>query len=210
MSMHLKGLFAAVAVVATTPMAIAGGLGAPAAPPVAVAPISTVHDWSGVYGGVHLTYLEPIGYSDFGFYDGEAWDENQSAGLFAGYNFQNGAFVYGGEALLTFYDGDNEVFAGEFLEHFIEVRGRAGYAFQDFLVYGAVGISAQTWTDGVTDITLNGYTAALGVDYAINDNWFVGAEVAFRDVNNDPIAGYLENEIIVREESFRLRVGYNF
>jgi outer membrane immunogenic protein len=210
MTMQIKVPVTAIILALTAPIANAGGIGEPAVAPVNIAPASAVRDWSGFYAGVQLTYLEPIGSSDFAFYEDDPWDETRSAGGFAGYNFQSGSFVYGAEALVTFYDGENVTFPGEFLEHFVEVRGRAGYAFNDVLLYGALGLTTQTWSDATADVTLNGYTAALGVDYAINDAWFIGAEVAYRDLSNDEGVGFLSNEIIVNEESFRLRLGYRF
>jgi opacity protein-like surface antigen len=210
MCTHAKTLVAAVAFTFTAPAVSAGGLAESTATPQTIAPRVAAHDWSGLYGGVQLAYHEPSGFSDAGFYVDDPFEAAPAGGLFAGYNFQTRAFVYGAEVLASFYEGENEAFPGEFLEHVLEVRGRAGYAFQDVLIYGALGLSSQTWSDNVGDITLNGYSAALGVDYAINDAWFVGGEVSYREVSNDAGFGFLSNEIIVREESFRLRVGYRF
>jgi opacity protein-like surface antigen len=184
MCTHAKTLVAAVAFTFTAPAVSAGGMAESTATPQTIAPRVAAHDWSGLYGGVQLAYHEPSGFSDAGFYVDDPFEAAPAGGLFAGYNFQTRAFVYGAEVLASFYEGENEAFPGEFLEHVLEVRGRAGYAFQDVLIYGALGLSSQTWSDNVGDITLNGYSAALGVDYAINDAWFVGGEVSYREVSN--------------------------
>lgn len=205
-----KTTFMALAAAILAAPAMAGGVAEPAPAPMPVAPASPAYDWSGLYLGAHLLHLEPIGFSDNGFYDDDPWEDRSAVGLFAGYNAQDGAFVYGGELAFTHYDSGNENFPGEVLEHFVELRGRVGYAIDNVLIYGALGLSSQNWTNGGDDVPLHGYTAGLGVDYALTDNWFAGAEFAYRELDNEETGGFADDQIIVRERSVRLRIGYRF
>ena len=61
------------------------------------------------------------------------------------------------------------------------VRGRAGYAFDRFLIYGTGGaafgnIQANFSTHPITTSTSTGWTAGGGVEYALGLNWSAKAE----------------------------------
>jgi outer membrane immunogenic protein len=148
---------------------------APAAPMV-MAPVNT---WSGPYAGVMLNY----GFSSEveGTFNGApaSIDTKGFGGsAFGGWNWQNGALVYGLEADIGAYNsrGDNGTFEAR---NTVDgsLRGRLGYAITDnVLVYGTAGgaaarqrISDATSSD--TDVVL-GYTAGVGVDARLTDQVF--------------------------------------
>jgi len=108
-------------------------------------------------------------------------------GAFAGYNFQNGMFVYGGEADLNWANlsGDN---AGVDSKSSLDasLRARMGVAVtDDVLVYGTAGGAAQSLK--ITDVagsdrnTLVGWTAGAGVDVKMTENVFGRIEYRYTD-----------------------------
>jgi outer membrane immunogenic protein len=69
------------------------------------------------------------------------------------------------------------------------VRGRAGYAFDRFLVYGTAGaafgdVRANFTDDPVSSATKAGWTAGGGVEFALDRNWSAKAEYLFVDLGN--------------------------
>jgi iron complex outermembrane recepter protein len=69
------------------------------------------------------------------------------------------------------------------------VRGRFGYAFDRFLVYGTGGaafgdIQANFTNDPVTSSTVTGWTAGGGAEYALGSGWSAKAEYLFVDLGN--------------------------
>jgi opacity protein-like surface antigen len=183
--------------------AVAGGIAPVVAEPapVVVAPAPIVTDWSGIYGG--LSYSKAMGDIDFG--DGSTDFEDGSApGAFVGYNFQNGAFVYGAELA---YQGFNDLkldgFGGDGVHDGIDLKGRLGYSAGRALPYLALGYSMAKYDDGIDDdIDLDGVSYGLGLDYLVTDNIFVGAEYLKRDMSSD--------DPDVSASTLGLRVGYKF
>ncbi len=155
-------------------------------PPAPAAPLETppVNTWSGPYAGVSL------GYGFAGRTRTPAVDVNTSGfvgGAFGGYNFQNGMFVFGGEADLNWANlsGDN---AGVESRSSLDasLRARMGVAVtDDVLVYGTAGGAAQSLK--ITDVagsdrnTLIGWTAGAGVDVKVTENVFGRVEYRYTD-----------------------------
>jgi outer membrane immunogenic protein len=148
---------------------------APAAPMV-MAPVNT---WSGPYAGVMLNY----GFSSEveGQIGGTASSidtDGFGGSAFGGWNWQNGALVYGLEADIGAYNsrGDNGTVE---TRNTVDgsLRGRLGYAITDnVLVYGTAGGAAarqrvETAGGRDTDVVL-GYTAGVGVDARLTDQVF--------------------------------------
>ena len=108
---------------------IIAGFVAVAAPAAAQA---VAGDWSGAYGGVTLgqvsgdwAHLDAVGTV---LNDGD-YDSSAFYGRFAGYNFQNGNIVYGGELGLS--DANDFCFSdypAECTKGFVDVKARVGYA----------------------------------------------------------------------------------
>ena len=162
-------------------------------------PASPVN-WTGIYLGLN---------GGFGF-GGSNWTDSvttSSTGNFgtsgfvfggtAGANYQVGSLVFGVEA-----DGDwadasgfgtftaSAVCAGGCLTTsgwLSTVRGRAGYAFDRFLVYGTGGaafgnVRANFSNDPVSSATEAGWTVGAGVEVAFASNWSAKAEYLFVDL----------------------------
>jgi outer membrane immunogenic protein len=69
------------------------------------------------------------------------------------------------------------------------VRGRAGYAFDRFFVYGTGGaafgnVQANFSNEPISSATKAGWTAGGGVEYALGWGWSAKAEYLFVDLGN--------------------------
>jgi outer membrane immunogenic protein len=114
---------------------------------------------------------------DVSFTDGDA------LGAFAGYNAQSGSIVYGGE--LRYLDFDDLVFGGFEGNRVIDARGRAGFVAGPVLLYGALGWSWWTTSDGIVDGNLDGLNYGIGVEYKITDRFLVGVDYTLRKVSGN-------------------------
>ena len=164
-----------------------------------------VVSWTGIYLGINAGY-------SFG---GSNWTDSvtgSSSGSFGtsgfafggtlGANYQVGALVFGVEA-----DGDwtdasgfgtftatssTSLCAGGCLTKnswLSTARGRVGYAFDRFLVYGTGGaafgnVQASFSNDSVSSATEAGWTVGAGVEVAFSPNWTAKAEYLFVDLSN--------------------------
>lgn len=187
-----KAIFAVALFAASASMAAAGGpadVGSEPMPTATAAP-AAVHDWSGFYGG--LSYGRATGetnyYSAPGTFGNGPWDvEGNLPGLFAGYNVQNGNFVYGAELSAMFGDvrGTPSGFEEQQYEDVIDLKARVGYAAGSALFYGALGYSTSKFTEDYADSlqTMSGLGYGVGVDVAIAGRYSIGAEYYSRDLN---------------------------
>ncbi|PBB34765.1 outer membrane protein [Mesorhizobium sp. WSM3868] len=163
--------------------------------PVAAMPFS----WTGFYVGGQIGG----GWND-SHWSGNfflPFNTNGSGGNFGGqigYNYQIGQYVLGieGDLAGSTVKGDDQCGANATFttcetkqDYLGSVRGRLGYAFDRFLVYGDGGIAftkykftafqpfVQTFGGG----SRVGWTAGLGVEYAFTDHWTAGAEWNYYD-----------------------------
>lgn len=166
-----------------------------------------------------------------------------------GYNYQFGSFVVGVEV-----DGEgssvegaksarggsrlnfSQVTAASKVDAFGTARGRVGYAFNRFLVYGTGGVAVAhvnynvLITGSNNQRALNtqiqddnakfGYVFGGGVEYAITNNWSVKAEYQFIGLGRDELtapfrrrAGQASGFTAVTEETPQfqtVRIGANY
>ncbi|UWR66313.1 porin family protein [Phaeobacter inhibens] len=187
---------AAIAAALSTP-AFAGNLEepvvapAPAAPPVVVA--NDGGDWTGAYIGGQ------IGQLDADTSNGLSGDD-VSYGVHAGYNYDFGRFVLGGE---IDYDATDVDLGGGAATVDSVMRGKvkAGYDFGPVLAYVTGGV-AQVDTS-VGDETGEFY--GIGVAYRLTDQWTVGGEVLEHDFDNLGSSGISADATTVS-----LRASYQF
>ena len=206
------------AVFLSTVMAVALFAGAASAADLApqavepVAPAYTPYDWSGPYVGVHAGYgwgREDDNQSRLfpNIQAGVAADKFDMngfvGGAHAGYNYQIDQFVIGGEADIDYTDlkGSHRYsyYGGQVTgvlrmksEWQGSLRLRAGYAFDNLLVYATGGVAfangklsdvgqfrtAYASSDTNTHI---GWTVGLGAEYAFTQNWIGRVEVRYSD-----------------------------
>ncbi len=176
---HTLALAAGVAILAALPARAADVVfqepPAPAAP-MAMAPVNT---WSGPYAGVTLNYgFRSEVEGNINGIPASVDTDGFGGSAFGGWNWQNGAFVYGLEADIGAYGarGSNgDLSARTTVDG--SVRGRVGVAVtDDVLVYGTAGGAAARQRVEVagnrdTDVVL-GYTAGVGVDARLTDQVF--------------------------------------
>ncbi|MGI9351740.1 MAG: outer membrane protein [Rhizobiaceae bacterium] len=167
-------------------------------------------DWTGIYFGglVGAGTLQPEG-----FYDGNGStslinmgglsDSGLVAGGLIGWNFyQNGHTVLGIEGDISFADWENTSNSGDLTDgslsldtnYFATIRGRAGYADGDLLIYataGAAFLSGDLNFNGVTGVapsdrgfTSTGIVVGAGMEWAATDNFTVKAEGLYASFND--------------------------
>lgn len=138
-------------------------------------PVSTDGDWTGFYGGLQVGKTDID--SDSGLLDGD----DTSYGVHAGYDYDFGRFVLGGE--LDYDKTDIELGGGAAnVDSVARAKLKAGYDFGNTLVYATAGAARADTSVG--DET--GPFAGLGVTYKVTDRYTVGGEVLkhqFDDVN---------------------------
>ena len=174
----------------------------------ATAPLSA-YSWTGLYLGGNL------GYEWGATSNNPTRPSGVAGGAQAGYNLQTGQFVFGGEADIQL-SGANDTFAPWKFSNpwFGTLRGRAGYAVNNFLIYGTAGIAfgeLQAQTVGLLSEshTNVGWTAGAGVEAGIAANWSAKVEYLFVDLasNTYTLTGTSNG---LSASLFRMGVNYHF
>jgi outer membrane immunogenic protein len=136
--------------------------------------------WTGSYLGAHLGYgWGKTGISAAGL--GSTSTSGGIGGLHGGYNWQSGNVVFGaeGDLSLSWMDGSSTFTSGGYMTSHpgwtSSIRGRLGYAFNNFLVYGTTGLALTSTNFTVQQggsttqsaETQFGYVIGAGVDMKI-------------------------------------------
>jgi outer membrane immunogenic protein len=187
--------------------------------------VDSAYDWSGVYVGVfggwahNRTTATDITGEEYGGGTAGATlslsDDGLIGGVTAGFNFQNGSWVFGPEVELGWASNDKTVVEngddGLYTEYGLygAVTGRIGYAANRTLFYGKGGLAFATiksaggefdgvgnegdngkWgfdgnEAGFGDETRYGWTIGGGVEHAFTDQWTIKAEYLFADFGSE-------------------------
>jgi outer membrane immunogenic protein len=220
MNRTLKVGIGALALAAMTIPASAADIPRPAPPPPVVAP--PAYNWSGFYIGGNAggkwadhdgdIFLDQVvGFTPLGLLTFGTGGNDEAAfvgGGQVGFNWQTGAWVWGIEGdfqgtslkrtfvccgplvpLDFFVQGDTFSVKNDWQA---SIRGRIGYAWDRFMVYGTGGVAftnievtaALVPVGGVGLIasasdTLTGWTAGGGIEFGLWDNWSLGVEYRF-------------------------------
>ncbi len=136
------------------------------APVYAPAPIAqpVVGDWTGFYTGLNLGYADVDGP---GAFDGD----DMSYGFHAGYDYDFGQFVLGGE--LEYDKTDLDLGGNANIDSIARAKIKGGYDLGNTLVYATAGAARADTSFG--DET--GKFAGVGVAYKVTDRYTVGAEL---------------------------------
>ena len=179
-------------------------------------PTATTMDWSGAYIG--LGYGIASGDYDFsaaGY--PRVMEDGNIVQIYGGYQIQRGALVYGGELAIGdskdthVGDGMGTVWKTTNVFNLIDLKGRVGYASGDYLFYGVLGYSMAEYSDDVNapiGWDVDGLNYGIGVDYAIRDNFLIGAEYLMRDFTGDNPAG--TNTATIDLDTLSIRAAYKF
>ena len=162
----------------------------PEAPaPAPNAPSAPIYVWSGPYAGAFVGYnttkFDQSGGADFD-------DSGFVGGVYGGYSFQSGSFVYGVEGDVGGSDISASGFnaaAGSPVEAdtgvFGSLRARAGVAVDPFLVFATGGVAAsrnELKLGGSSDSkTSVGFTLGAGVETKITDSVTTRLEYRYSD-----------------------------
>ncbi|MCX5577086.1 outer membrane protein [Kaistia terrae] len=181
--------------------------------PVIVAPAA--FNWTGFYAGVHAGYAwgsEDDNQSVFFpnvITPADSFDaDGFLGGVHAGYNWQMDQFVFGVEGDIDYADisGDQSYsYLGGDVTGNLSFRSdwqgsarlRAGYAFDNFLIYATGGIAFASGKLSSYGFDVNngafgsddsnthvGWTIGAGAEYAFSPNWIARAEVRYSDFDN--------------------------
>jgi len=176
-----------------------------AAPVVAPVPVSAF-TWTGLYFGLNAGYGWSTSDNSAAFGPGPGFTDPGTDGFVGGgqigYNWQvtpGNGLLFGVEADIQYADLANRNIVGIVapgtvigatpdIDWFGTVRGRLGYAFDRFLVYGtggfAYGGGGRTNVPGVGDDTRTGWAAGGGVEWALPTssflNFFNSSAVTFK------------------------------
>ncbi|PWE81157.1 membrane protein [Bradyrhizobium sp. SUTN9-2] len=166
------------------------------------------YSWAGPYLGGNIGY-------EWGSVDNNPTKPSGFvAGVQAGYNFQNGPWVFGVEGDIQAAGADDTFAPWKFSNPwFGTLRGRAGYAFNNVLFYGTAGLAfgelrAQTfgWSESHTSA---GWTIGAGAEVGLAPNWSAKLEYLYIDLSTSQFAitgvsnGYSANVV-------RAGVNYRF
>jgi opacity protein-like surface antigen len=169
-------------------------------------PAYPVHDWSGLYVGgqagiakshIDWTFTSPT----------EAFDQGATSfagGVQAGLQKQWSSTVLGVEVSYTWADFEDTSASGASpgetrtsrISNLFLLTGRLGYAFENWHAYAKGGYAAgevEFRSNDATGALLtsssgreHGWTAGLGIDYALTPSISVGVEYNFIHLNADP------------------------
>ncbi len=137
--------------------------------------------WQGGYAGIALNWTD----TDYSINTNFGTSTNAAVGIYGGYNFAIAdSFVVGGEVI---YDVTPAVAGDVFLpfaiENNLELRLRGGFAFNQNLVYAAVGVANAEFaviTGPQTD-DIDGVTYAIGAERMLPSGLSLRAEYSRSD-----------------------------
>ncbi|HXI05471.1 MAG: outer membrane protein [Bradyrhizobium sp.] len=152
-------------------------------PPYTVNQPLNAYSWAGPYLGGNVGYA-------WGSVD-NVWAKpgGFAGGVQGGFNWQErtSPWVFGIEADIQGSSADDRFAAWKFSNPwFGTVRGRGGYAFNNLLVYGTLGLALgelRATTFGLTESHTNvGWTAGVGAEYGFAPNWSAKIEYLYVDL----------------------------
>jgi outer membrane immunogenic protein len=193
-------LLAGAALVALSTASFAADM--PAYPAeAAIAPVAAESDWSGFYLGVQGGYNWVDGEISDITVDGAPFggdvgydDDGFNIGIYSGINRQWGNWVVGIDNSISYVDIDTEVVGGVVdaeINAWSTTRGRVGYAFGNFLVFAAGGLSlanVEVSSDILGDDDSHlmvGYTVGGGVEAKFGGNWSARVEYLYTDFDDE-------------------------
>ena len=191
-------------------IATAGGIAEPVMTPAPAAPVAVMApapvmsgDWGGFYAGASIGYGQASGDNNGTDVFGNDPD-GALYGVHAGYNYDFGTFVLGGELEYQATDLTDDA-TDVSIDGIARAKIRAGYDAGNFMPYLAAGAAQGYLNDGGTDVDDTGYFYGAGVDYKVGQNVVVGAEILqhkFDDFN--------DSGTDLDATSASLRVSYKF
>jgi outer membrane immunogenic protein len=143
--------------------------------------VSGLYNWSGPYAGLNIGY-------EWGRVTNTVGEPSGlMGGGQVGYNWQSGQFVFGAETDIQFSGADDTFAPWKFSNPwFGTLRGRAGVAFNNFLVYGTLGLAYGELKGeflGLSETkTEVGWAGGVGAEYGFTPNWSARVEYLYMDL----------------------------
>ncbi len=147
-------------------------------------PYTAAYSWIGPYVGGTL------GYEWGDVSNNPTRPSGVAGGIEAGFNWQHGNFVYGAEADFSLSGADDTFAPWQFSNPwFGTVRGRAGVAIGNVLVYGTAGLAyGELTADTVGNLSEHhtglGWVAGAGAEVGLTPHWSVKAEWLYLDFSD--------------------------
>jgi outer membrane immunogenic protein len=185
---------------------------APPAAPV-VAPI-TAYNWTGFYAGANLGGEWLRDKMNNGTASATVTPGSVTGGLQAGYNFQTGPWVLGAEADVGYSRPTKSNAVGRVEKDWSgTLRARAGYAFDNVLLYGTGGLAVANFKldDNTAALrrttTRAGWTLGAGAEVAFTKNISVKGEYLYADFGKARV-GAVDHDL--NDHTVRVGVNYKF
>jgi outer membrane immunogenic protein len=146
-------------------------------------PTPTAYNWSGLYAGVNAGYewgkVTNLAVNPSGLMGGGQ----------VGYNWQSGQFVFGGETDIQASGADDTFAPWKFSNPwFGTLRARAGFAMNNILIYGTLGLAYGELRGEVPGLdeskTELGWTGGLGMEVGFAPNWSAKVEYLYMDLGD--------------------------
>ena len=143
----------------------------------------SAYSWAGPYLGATAGF-------EWGSVDNSRTNPSGIAGgIEGGYNWQRGAFVFGGETDIQLSGADDTISPFEFSNPwFGTLRGRAGIAINNVLLFGTAGLAygdiradSALLSESHTSI---GWTAGGGIEVGFSPRWSAKAEWLYLDLSD--------------------------
>lgn len=195
----MKSVVLPVSLVLTTigGTAFAGGLNTPVVEPVieapapAIVPVKADGNWTGGYLGLSLGRHE----ADLG----GASAKDDGLGIFGGYNHDFGQYVVGGE--LSFDRASDQGVDVDLTR----LKGRLGYDAGNWMPYATLGLARVSVDSAAGSANENGFTYGIGADFALTNNFIIGAELSRSTFDN-----VVNTSADLDVDSIQLRASYKF
>ena len=202
--------------------------------PVAVYQEVPIFSWTGGYIGLQgggLWSDSNVDNLDTDLFDGDrdGFGDSFNGGLFgvyAGYNWQSGPWVFGAEGDFNWV-GNDETFTIDTpvgprdidvgSDYLASLRGRVGYAFDRALIFATGGVAFTQFSaeaDFGNNVSFNadqnftGWTVGAGAEYAFTNNWIGRVEYRYYDFSDDVLDGFAD--VGVTTNTLTVGVSYKF
>jgi outer membrane immunogenic protein len=194
--------------IATAASGSAAAADLPRGPAPYYPPPASIYNWTGPYAGLNLGY-------EWGKVTNNVTEPSGIAGGGQiGYNWQLGQFVFGVETDIQASAADDTFAPYKFSNPwFGTLRGRAGFAINNVMLYGTAGLAYGELKGEFfgleEDKTLVGWTAGAGIEYGFTQNWSAKLEYLYMDLSSRTysITG-VDNGL--HSSFLRLGVNYHF
>lgn len=167
-------------------------------------------DWGGAYVGAQVSYATSDATSDG---TDERFDGSGAGfGLHAGYRFDFGSWVAGGEldynrTSLDYDDVPSDIG----IDSLAYVKLTGGADFGPLLAYGTVGrVFADLSSEGFGDVDGQGWFAGVGGHYRISDRFSIGAEYKHGWLRDFDASSPIPFDVEIDTDMLDIRAAYRF